>query len=255
MKQHFAITSIFRQPRSLRRSQTVKARVALLCVAFASASLLSAQVNCPTASTTTSAPMVCQYPYSGSVLALIYYGGNLPAHTATDPVSQQLYQAGSLTATPINASIATQLAQLPTPSAAAGTVTLRLPGSDVGSPFNNLGPILSDRPDTFPRRKFFLSFAFQHFNFTEIDGLQLSSFVLGAQVQGVTLAGNTGTFYGGQQSKVGLQMDQYMALSKKDLMIHITMNELYNTHSLILQHIETLVRDFLFSICIPSVRC
>jgi len=38
-----------------------------------------------------------------------------------------------------------------------------------------------------------------------------------------------------------LQMDQYMALSKKDLMIHITMNELYNTHSLILQHIETLV--------------
>ncbi|KAG1893123.1 Rho GTPase activation protein [Suillus fuscotomentosus] len=38
-----------------------------------------------------------------------------------------------------------------------------------------------------------------------------------------------------------LEMDQYMALSKKDLMIHITMNELYNTHSLILQHVETLV--------------
>ncbi|KAF8968112.1 Rho GTPase activation protein [Flammula alnicola] len=36
-----------------------------------------------------------------------------------------------------------------------------------------------------------------------------------------------------------LEMDQYMALSKKDLMIHITLNELYNTHSLILQHIET----------------
>ena len=39
-------------------------------------------------------------------------------------------------------------------------------------------------------------------------------------------------------------MDQYMALSKKDLMIHITMNELYNTHSLILQHVETLVCYF-----------
>src|SRR5258707_2312823 len=37
------------------------------------------------------------------------------------------------------------------------------------------------------------------------------------------------------------QMDQYMALSKKDLMINITLNELYNTHSLILQHVETLV--------------
>ena len=38
------------------------------------------------------------------------------------------------------------------------------------------------------------------------------------------------------------KMDQYMALSKKDLMIHITLNELYNTHSLLLQHIDTLVR-------------
>lgn len=37
-------------------------------------------------------------------------------------------------------------------------------------------------------------------------------------------------------------MDQYMALSKKDLVINITLNELYNTHSLILQHVETLVR-------------
>ena len=38
-----------------------------------------------------------------------------------------------------------------------------------------------------------------------------------------------------------IKMDQYMALSKKDLMIHITLNELYNTHSLLLQHIDTLV--------------
>ena len=38
------------------------------------------------------------------------------------------------------------------------------------------------------------------------------------------------------------QMDQYMALSKKDLIINITLNELYNTHSLILQHVEVLVR-------------
>lgn len=35
-----------------------------------------------------------------------------------------------------------------------------------------------------------------------------------------------------------------MALSKKDLLIHITLNELYNTHSLILQHIEVLVSMF-----------
>ncbi|GAK62841.1 rho GTPase activation protein [Moesziomyces antarcticus] len=37
-----------------------------------------------------------------------------------------------------------------------------------------------------------------------------------------------------------LEMDQYMALSKKDLQIQITLNELYNTHSLVAQHLEIL---------------
>jgi Ras GTPase-activating-like protein IQGAP2/3 len=36
-------------------------------------------------------------------------------------------------------------------------------------------------------------------------------------------------------------MDQYMALSKKDLQINITLNELYNTQSLLIQHLDTLV--------------
>lgn len=39
------------------------------------------------------------------------------------------------------------------------------------------------------------------------------------------------------------QMDQYMALSKKDLQINITMNEIYNTQSLLQQHIDSLVRN------------
>jgi hypothetical protein len=37
------------------------------------------------------------------------------------------------------------------------------------------------------------------------------------------------------------QLDQYMALSKKDLQINITLNELYNTHSLLVQHTDLLV--------------
>lgn len=32
-----------------------------------------------------------------------------------------------------------------------------------------------------------------------------------------------------------------MALSKKDLQINITMNELYNTHTLLCQHMDILV--------------
>jgi Ras GTPase-activating-like protein IQGAP2/3 len=36
-------------------------------------------------------------------------------------------------------------------------------------------------------------------------------------------------------------MDQYVALSKKDLMLQITLNEIYNTHALLSQHLEVLV--------------
>ncbi|CAG8503077.1 12952_t:CDS:2, partial [Cetraspora pellucida] len=36
------------------------------------------------------------------------------------------------------------------------------------------------------------------------------------------------------------EMDQYMALSKKDLVINITLNEIYNTHALLVQHQEEL---------------
>ena len=38
-----------------------------------------------------------------------------------------------------------------------------------------------------------------------------------------------------------VQLDQYMVISKKDLMINITLNELYNTHTLLSQHVDMLV--------------
>ncbi len=40
-----------------------------------------------------------------------------------------------------------------------------------------------------------------------------------------------------------LEMDQYMALSKKDLQINITLNELYNTQSLLTQHLDVLAKN------------
>jgi hypothetical protein len=218
MKKRFALKSIVRQPRGLRWSNTVKARTLLSYVAFLTAPLLYAQVNCPTPTSTTSVPMVCQYPYSGDVLATIAYGGNIPADAKTQSLYMSLHTAGLQITSPINASIATQLAQLPMPSAAAGTVTLTLPGEDTGTPFNNLGPLLTDRPDTFRKKDFFLSFAYQHFNFTQIDGLSLSSFILGQKVTGVTLQPNgnvqaiTGDFYGSLQSKINFQMDQYIGI-------------------------------------------
>ena len=40
------------------------------------------------------------------------------------------------------------------------------------------------------------------------------------------------------------QMDQYIALSKKDMILNISLNEIYNTHSLLQQHSSTLVKMF-----------
>ncbi|KAJ3334311.1 glyceraldehyde-3-phosphate dehydrogenase 1 [Blyttiomyces sp. JEL0837] len=37
-----------------------------------------------------------------------------------------------------------------------------------------------------------------------------------------------------------LEMEQYIALSKKDIQLNITLNEMYNTHNLLLQHLDTL---------------
>ena len=36
-------------------------------------------------------------------------------------------------------------------------------------------------------------------------------------------------------------MDQYIALSKKDAKINITLNEIYSTQSLLAKHIDTMV--------------
>ena len=44
-----------------------------------------------------------------------------------------------------------------------------------------------------------------------------------------------------------------MALSKKDLQINITLNELYNTHSLLMQHMDVLVDAFLIHLFLADV--
>lgn len=52
-----------------------------------------------------------------------------------------------------------------------------------------------------------------------------------------------------------LEMDQYMALSKRDLQISITLNELYNTHALLVQHIDALVRLVFFLTVRSDIVC
>ena len=220
MKQLLASTSIFDQLRGWLRSETVKAKILLLGAVFASAPLLPAQINCtgylrlnnnqPMLGAS-QGPLVCQYPFSATVLAQATFGGN-----ADSTLSAQLAAGATPTTTAVNAALAAQLAQLPTPSAAVGTVSLHLPERDVAEPFSNLGPILTDRPDTVPRRGYFLSFAYQHFNFTQIDGLSLGALNFGLMVPGVTVpnggAGLSGPFYAGMQNKLSFHLDQYIGL-------------------------------------------
>ncbi|KAJ1971481.1 RasGAP protein, partial [Dimargaris verticillata] len=52
-----------------------------------------------------------------------------------------------------------------------------------------------------------------------------------------------------------LEMDQYMALTKKDLTLNITLNEMYNTHALLVQHQDLLAptKDAHLRICLDEL--
>ncbi|KAI9296132.1 putative ras GTPase-activating protein sar1 [Neoconidiobolus thromboides FSU 785] len=53
----------------------------------------------------------------------------------------------------------------------------------------------------------------------------------------------------------GLEMDQYIALSKKDLVLNITLNEMFNTHALLVQHMNSLApnEDQRLRICLDEL--
>jgi Ras GTPase-activating-like protein IQGAP2/3 len=52
-----------------------------------------------------------------------------------------------------------------------------------------------------------------------------------------------------------LEMDQYIALSKKDLVLNITLNEMFNTHALLVQHLDALApnEDQRLRICLEDL--
>jgi hypothetical protein len=173
----------------------------LLFISFACAQSVYSfgQVDC-----STSNQLVCQFPVSATTLAKYQIGG-----TAA-------YQQAEKIANPINAAIATQLTQLPVPSATVGVVSLRQKGSEVGVPFDNLGPVLTDRPDTVGKGHVFMGFSFQHFNFNAMDGLDLGSFPTAFTYNASTPLCNTCaatvTGYANVTSNVGFKLDQYVGM-------------------------------------------
>jgi hypothetical protein len=196
----------------------------LLMLAAVMASLVTpgmfGQVNCAT-----SKDLICELPISASTLANVTVG----APTGSGPA----FNKALSTAFPINAAIASQISQLPIPSASVGVVSLRQPGSEVGVPFDNLGPILTDRPDTVDKGHFYLGGSYQHFHFNSIDGTALSALpVAFSYTQPSPFnASDLQTVYGGVTNDVLFRLNQwtgiltYGATHTTDVSVVVPLNE------------------------------
>jgi hypothetical protein len=179
----------------------VKAKTLLFLISFACAPTIYSfgQVDC-----TTSTNLVCQLPATTTLVLPFANNANYSAirNQATKDLAS------------INASVAAQLTQLPIPSATVGTVFLKQKGSDVPSPFDNLGPVLTDRPDTVGKYHLFASFSYQHFNFNAIDGIGLGAFPLGFQIPAANAANPNDIlqFYVSDTNNVKFSLDQYVGI-------------------------------------------
>ncbi len=173
-----------------------KALLLFILVACLPAVCLFGQVDC-----STSTKLICEFPVSAEILGV---------HTVGTPFVNNVQQIAG----PINASIAAQLTQLPIPSATVGTVFIQQKGSEVPVSFENLGPILTDRPDTVGKGHIFLGFSFQHFNFNAFDGQSLGALPVGFTFSQASPfnANDLQTFYGAENNNVGFKLNQYVGV-------------------------------------------
>jgi hypothetical protein len=184
----------------------VKAKILLLFASFVcgNAAIAYGQVNC-----TTSNKLVCEFPAS---IVGITAGVVSSSDTALfNAVSKEAQKQTS----PFNSSIATQLTQLPIPSGAIGTVVIQQAGNPFGVPFDNLGPVLTDRPDTVGRRVLVAGFSYQHFNFNAIDGIDFKSLPFAfcfSETAESCATSNSNLIYAGSNSKVSFHLNQYIGL-------------------------------------------
>ena len=90
---------------------------------------------------------------------------------------QSHFQGNFLTSLdPINEAVGIQVSQLPTASPSSGISFTYDPALKTFSPSTEetLGPILGERAGTIGRRKLYVAFSFQYFDFDSIDGQDLS---------------------------------------------------------------------------------
>jgi hypothetical protein len=155
----------------------------------------------------TSKKLVCELPTSAAVVA---------ASTVSPAIYTNAVTAATSVSTAINSSIGTQLTQLPIPSGSVGVVSLLKQGNPLGVPYENLGPILTGRPDTVGRKRLFAGFSYQHFDFNAIDGINLGKlpvgFTFSQTVQFPNQPPDNQTIFSSESTHVSFQLDQYVGL-------------------------------------------
>ena len=174
----------------------VKVKYFLLFVSFSCISIRysSAQFSCPANPVGgTTEPLVCQVPFS-----------ILNFNPTGNP---SIGSAATQSSLPINGSIAAQLTQLPVPSGSSGSITLKEAGNPSGETFNDLEPVLTERPETIGFHHLYAGFTYQHFNFNALDGNSLAGINFGFSSTSSPL-----TYYGTSTSNVSFKLDQSVAL-------------------------------------------
>jgi outer membrane putative beta-barrel porin/alpha-amylase len=127
---------------------------------------------------TLSNKLVCQIPQvygafgfgttTDPTQSVLFAGDHHQAHFSSDFLS---------TFAPINEAVGIQASQLPLASPSSGITFVYDPALKTFAPSTDesLGPIVGNRATTIGRRKLFLGFSYQYFNFGSIDGQSLSN--------------------------------------------------------------------------------
>jgi hypothetical protein len=150
--------------------------VSLAGLFFLVAGSASAQ-TCPL-NGTLSNKLVCQIPQvygafgfgttADPAQSVLFTGDHHQAHFSSDFLA---------TFAPINEAVGIQASQLPLASPSSGITFVYDPALKTFAPSTDesLGPIVGDRATTIGRRKLFLGFSYQYFNFGTIDGQNMSN--------------------------------------------------------------------------------
>lgn len=141
------------------------------------------------------APLLAQSPACGNLNA-----GHLPL--SCEAIYATRANQGNLGT--INATLASQLSQLPIATAVSGSGLVF--NSIFPESTDSLGTILTQRGETIGRHRFFASFSYQRFSFDDLDGHSLNNLKL----LNPDAKTNQTNFI---QDKLGLDIDQYTALA------------------------------------------